>query len=141
MRACWLAAKSSLRNVDVRRGTGLRVRRAHPGRWWCQRHWWEDLRPAQGSCDQSQINYSSQAANVEVEPFWPGLFAKALEGSNPKELLTNISSGAGAPAAASAAAPAAGAAAAEKQEEKKEDKKKKEESEEEDDDMGFGLFD
>ena len=66
-----------------------------------------------------------KAANVEVEPYWPGLFAKALEGVNVKDLITNIGSGVG-------AAPAA---------EKKEEKKKEEEPEESDDDMGFALFD
>lgn len=80
-----------------------------------------------------------KAAGVEVEPYWPGLFAKALDGVNVKELISNVGSGAGAgpavaaPAAVEAAAPAAAA---------KEDKKKKEESDEgSDDDMGFGLFD
>lgn len=78
-----------------------------------------------------------KAANVEVEPYWPGLFAKALEGVNVKELITNIGSGVGAAPAAGAAAPAAGGAApAAAAPEKKEEKK--EESEEEDDDMGFG---
>lgn len=38
-----------------------------------------------------------------MEPYWPGLFAKALEGINVKELITNIGSGVG-------AAPAAGGA-------------------------------
>lgn len=42
-----------------------------------------------------------KAANVNVESYWPGLFAKALEGINVKELITNIGSGVG-------AAPAAG---------------------------------
>lgn len=82
-----------------------------------------------------------KAANVDVEPYWPGLFAKALEGVNVKELITNIGSGVGAaPAAGAAAAPsaAAGGAAAES---KKEEKKKEEPEEESDDDMGFGLFD
>lgn len=37
-----------------------------------------------------------KAANVDVEPYWPGLFAKSLEGVNVKELITNISSGVGA---------------------------------------------
>jgi hypothetical protein len=42
-----------------------------------------------------------KAANVEVEPYWPGLFAKALEGISVKDLITNVGSGAGAaPAAA-----------------------------------------
>lgn len=73
-----------------------------------------------------------------MEPYWPGLFAKALESANVKELITNVGSGVGAAPAAGAAAPAGGdapAAAGKKKEEKKE------ESEEEDDDMGFGLFD
>lgn len=76
-----------------------------------------------------------KAANVDVEPYWPGLFAKALEGVNVRDLITNIGSGvgaapaAGAPAAAAAAAPAAEAA---------KEEKKEEEPEESDDDMGFG---
>lgn len=37
-----------------------------------------------------------KAANVEVEPYWPGLFAKALEGINIKDLITNVGSGVGA---------------------------------------------
>ncbi|XP_058819629.1 large ribosomal subunit protein P1 [Topomyia yanbarensis] len=84
-----------------------------------------------------KISTILKAANVEIEPYWPGLFAKALEGINVKDLITNIGSGVGsgggAPAASSAAA--AAPAAAEKKEEKKE-----EEPEESDDDMGFGLF-
>ena len=84
-----------------------------------------------------KISTILKAANVEVEPYWPGLFAKALEGVNVKDLITNIGSGVGA-APAAAAAPAAGAAPAEA---KKEEKKKEEEPEESDDDMGFGLFD
>lgn len=82
-----------------------------------------------------------KAANVDVEPYWPGLFAKALEGVNIKELITNIGSGVGAaPAggAAAAATPAANAAAAAPA---KEEKKKESEPEESDDDMGLGLFD
>ena len=78
-----------------------------------------------------------KAANVEVEPYWPGLFAKALETANVKDLITNIGSAIGAAPAAGGAA--AAAPAAEAKEEKKE-AKKEEESEEEDDDMGFGLF-
>jgi large subunit ribosomal protein LP1 len=79
-----------------------------------------------------------KAAGVDYEPFWPGLFAKALESCELKKLITNVGSGVGAaPAAgAAAAAPAAGAPAAAKKKEEK-----VEEEEEEDDDMGFGLFD
>jgi len=80
-----------------------------------------------------------KAANVEVESYWPGLFAKALESVDVKTLITNVGSGVGG-AAASGGGGAPAAAAAEATEEKKEEKK--EESEEsEDDDMGFGLFD
>uniref|UniRef100_A0A915M7K3 Large ribosomal subunit protein P1 n=1 Tax=Meloidogyne javanica TaxID=6303 RepID=A0A915M7K3_MELJA len=68
-----------------------------------------------------------KAAGVEVEAFWAGLYAKALEGVDVKALISNIGSGIG---SEKAAAPAA------------EEKKKKEEPKEEsDDDMGFGLFD
>jgi ribosomal protein L12E/L44/L45/RPP1/RPP2 len=64
--------------------------------------------------------------------------AKALEGKNVKELLSNVGAGGGAPAAggAVAAAPAASGAAA--AEEKKEEKKE-EEKEESDDDMVRSL--
>jgi len=80
-----------------------------------------------------------KAANVDVEPYWPSLFAKALEGVDVKNLISNIGSGVGAaPAGGGAAAPAASAAAAPAEAKKEE---KKEESEASDDDMGFGLFD
>ncbi|EAT43524.1 AAEL005027-PA [Aedes aegypti] len=84
-----------------------------------------------------KISTILKAANVDIEPYWPGLFAKALEGINVKDLITNIGSGVGTGggAAPAAAAPGAAPAAAEKKEEKKE-----EEPEESDDDMGFGLF-
>merc|ERR1711881_459343 len=72
-----------------------------------------------------------KAAGVDVEPSWPGLFAKALESCNVKDLITNVGSGVGAAPAAGGAAPA---------EEKKEEKAEEPE-EESDDDMGFGLFD
>lgn len=85
-----------------------------------------------------KISTILKAANVDVEPYWPGLFAKALEGVNVKDLITNIGSGVGAAPAAGAAAPSAAAAAAPAAEKKEE---KKEESDEgSDDDMGFGKF-
>lgn len=37
-----------------------------------------------------------KAANVDVDPYWPGLFAKSLEGTNPKDLISNVGSGVGA---------------------------------------------
>lgn len=84
-----------------------------------------------------KISTILKAANVDVEPYWPGLFAKALEGINVKDLITNIGSGAAAAPAAGAAAPAAAAAAAPAKEEKK---KVESEPEDSDDDMGLGLF-
>ena len=44
-----------------------------------------------------------KAAKVDVEPYWPGLFAKALEGVNVKDLLSNVGSGVGAAGPAAAA--------------------------------------
>merc|ERR1719443_2437095 len=76
-----------------------------------------------------KISTILKAAKVTVEPFWPGLFSKALTSCNVKDLITTVGSGVG-------PGPAAGAGGAAPAEEKKEEKK--EESEEEDDDMGFG---
>merc|ERR1711892_1448770 len=72
-----------------------------------------------------------KAAAVDVEPFWPSLFASALKDVNVRELITSIGSGAGSSGAAAGGAEAA----------KVEEKKPESSSEEEDDDMGFGLFD
>ena len=72
------------------------------------------------------------AAGAELEPIWATLLAKALEGKNIKDLLSNIGAGGAAPAAGAPAAAAAGGAAAE---ETKEEEKKEEEKEESDDDM------
>ncbi|XP_059049119.1 large ribosomal subunit protein P1 [Achroia grisella] len=84
-----------------------------------------------------KISTILKAAGVDVEPYWPGLFAKALEGVNVRDLITNIGSGVGAAPAAGAPSAAAAAPAAEAAKEEK----KEEEPEESDDDMGFGLFD
>ncbi|GMR57326.1 hypothetical protein PMAYCL1PPCAC_27521 [Pristionchus mayeri] len=78
-----------------------------------------------------------RAANVTVEPFWPGLFAMALEGVNVANLISSVacSVGDGAPAASAApsgdAPVAAGSSAMNKGDEDSED----------DQDLGFGLFD
>ena len=80
-----------------------------------------------------KITMLTKAAKITIEPFWPGLFSKALEGRNIGDMICNI----GSAPAAGAAAPAAGEAAADAgKEEKKEEKVESEE--ESDDDMGFG---
>lgn len=90
-------------------------------------------------CFQGEkISTILKAAAVDVEPYWPGLFAKALEGVNVRDLITNIGSGVGA-APAAGGAPAAASAAAPSSEPAKEEKKE-EEPEESDDDMGFGKL-
>ncbi|KAF8263479.1 60s acidic ribosomal protein-domain-containing protein [Lactarius quietus] len=82
----------------------------------------------------------SDAAGCELEPIWATLLAKALEGKNVKDLLSNVGAGGGGPAVGAPAAAAGGGAAA-AAEAPEEEKKKEEEKEESDDDMGFGLFD
>merc|ERR1712083_468230 len=72
-----------------------------------------------------------KAANVDFEPFWPSLFAKALEGRNIGDLICNVG--------AAPAVGGGGAAAEETKEEEKKEEKKEESEEESDDDMGFGL--
>lgn len=80
----------------------------------------------------------TSAANVELEPIWASLLAKALEGKNVKDLLSNVGGG-GAPAVGGGAAPAAsgGAAAVEAP---KEEEKKEEAKDESDDDMVSPFF-
>lgn len=79
----------------------------------------------------------TNAAGCDLEPIWATLLAKALEGKNVKDLLSNVGAGGGGPAvggpvAGGGAAPAAADAPAE-------EKKKEEEKEESDDDMVRGF--
>ncbi|XP_050368026.1 60S acidic ribosomal protein P1-like [Argentina anserina] len=77
-----------------------------------------------------------KSANVKVESYWPGPFAKLAEKKNLDDLIMNAVGSAPAPAAM--AAPAAADVAAPAVEEKK---KKDEPEEESDDDMPiFDLF-
>eukprot|EP00958_Prasinococcus_capsulatus_P002397 scaffold207_cov409-Prasinococcus_capsulatus_cf.AAC.102 len=83
------------------------------------------------------ISKVCKAANVEMEPYWPMLFAKFLEGKDIKDMLSNVGVGGGggapAPAAAGGGGGGGGAAAAAPEPEPEE--------EEEEEDMGFDLFD
>jgi large subunit ribosomal protein LP1 len=82
------------------------------------------------------LNALIKAAELDVEPIWASIFAKALTGKNVADMIANVGS---APAAAPAGGAAAGGAAAASEDKKEE--AKKEEEEESDDDMGFGgLF-
>ncbi|KAI3750966.1 hypothetical protein L2E82_21917 [Cichorium intybus] len=91
------------------------------------------------SINAEKISALVSAANVSIESYWPGLFAKLCEKKNLDDLILSIGAG-GAGAAVAVAAPSGGgaapAAAAPAAEEKKEEAK-----EESDDDMGFSLFD
>ncbi|GAB4861530.1 hypothetical protein Ancab_036720 [Ancistrocladus abbreviatus] len=81
-----------------------------------------------------------KAANVSVESYWPGLFAKLVEKRNIEDLIMNVGAGGGAPVAV-AAAPGGGAGGAAPAAEEKKEEKKEEPKEESDEDMGFSLFD
>ena len=81
-----------------------------------------------------------KAAGVEIESYWPMLFAKMAEKRNVTDLIMNVGAGGGgggAPVAAAAPAAGGGAAAAAPAKEEKKD----EPAEESDGDLGFGLFD
>ena len=71
-------------------------------------------------------------ANVEIEPIWATIFAKALDGVDVKGMLMNFASAPQAGGAPAAGGQDGGAA---------EEAKEEEAAEESDEDMGFGLFD
>jgi len=73
-----------------------------------------------------KISTILKAAKVDVEPFWPNMFARALTSINIRDLITSVGSAVGsAPAAGGGGGGAAPAAA---EEEKKEEKEEKRES-------------
>jgi large subunit ribosomal protein LP1 len=81
-----------------------------------------------------------KAANYDIEPYWPGLFASALEGVKVTDLIKNIGSApvatsAPAPAATTTAAVADKKAAGGKEAAKKEEKKAEKEESDEGEDM------
>uniref|UniRef100_A0A1B0B2D6 Uncharacterized protein n=1 Tax=Glossina palpalis gambiensis TaxID=67801 RepID=A0A1B0B2D6_9MUSC len=57
-----------------------------------------------GDPDSLRVSPYINAANVEFAPYWPGLVAKALEGVNVKDLITNIGSDVGGEASPAAEA-------------------------------------
>ena len=75
----------------------------------------------------------TEAAGYYLEAIWASLLAKALEGKNVKDLLSNVGAGGGGPAVGAPAAGGGGAAPAAADAPAEE--KKEEEKEESDDDM------
>ncbi|CAE6118649.1 unnamed protein product [Arabidopsis arenosa] len=80
-----------------------------------------------------------KTANVNVESYWPSLFAKLCEKKNIDDLIMNVGAGGcGLAGPVTAAASAASQSASSPKEKKNEKEEIKEESE---DDMIIGLFD
>ncbi|KAK4267081.1 hypothetical protein QN277_023917 [Acacia crassicarpa] len=86
-----------------------------------------------------KISTVVKAAKVDIESYWPSLFAKLAEKRNIEDLILN-SGGGGAPVAVTGAPAAAGGGAAPAAAPAAEEKKD-EPQEESDGDMGFSLFD
>ncbi|KAM7321245.1 hypothetical protein ACRRTK_019337 [Alexandromys fortis] len=88
----------------------------------------------------SSVTFDRCACNrdgVNVEPFWPGLFAEALANVNIGSFISNIQALEPAPAESSVPVPSHTASPAQV----KKTEAKKEESKESDDDMDLGLLD
>jgi large subunit ribosomal protein LP1 len=98
---------------------------------------WDDGIPVTGE----KINTLVKAANVKIESYWPGLFAKLLEKRNIEDLLLSVGSGGGGGAAPIAVAPSGGGGGAAADAAPAAEEKKEEPKEESDEDMGFSLFD
>jgi len=81
-----------------------------------------------------------KSAKVDVESFWPALFAKLAEKKNIRDLIASAAGG-GAPGAAVAAAPVAASGGGGGAAPAAAEKKPEPEEEESDEEMGFGLFD
>jgi large subunit ribosomal protein LP1 len=88
--------------------------------------------PHQAEISSEQLKELIAATGNEVEPYWPMLFGKFLNGKI-EELITSVGGGGG------AAAPAGGAAAAAEAPKEEDSKKKKKEEKEEEADLGGGM--
>nr|ABK22229.1 unknown [Picea sitchensis] len=89
-----------------------------------------------------KISTLVKAANVQIESYWPGLFAKLLEKRNIEDLILSVGSGGGGGGAAPVAvAPSGGGGGAAAEAAPAAEEKKEEPKEESDEDMGFSLFD
>ncbi|KAL1203346.1 Large ribosomal subunit protein P1w [Cardamine amara subsp. amara] len=89
-----------------------------------------------------KISTLVKTANLNIESYWPSLFAKLCQNKNIDDLIMNAGAGgsAAAPMAVSSSASAAGGAT-QAAAPAAEEKKKEEVKEESDDDFVSGLFD
>ena len=85
-------------------------------------------------CSDANLAKLAKAAGVEVESFWPKVFAKFLAKNDVMDLVSKVGSGGGGGGGGGDGAPAAGGAPAAAA-------APEPEPEEEEEDMGFSLFD